>query len=320
MLLALLLRVCGTVQIANLIADDPDESEVAFAAGDTLLVRFSDATPAPGDAGGLDRSAVDTLLSFSTPIDGDYWAHWNANATELTITFGVVVASSAPAIGGFRASCRASGGLVAGAGASACTGTGPLLAGAWGYGAPSSISILELRAADADDADQAFGVNDTLTVVFNESTNRAGLEEGGTLDSEQVWELLSGDPALLGVLFRGVWNDSATLILTVESVAEHAPEVGSFRVEVRPEARLRDALNATVRSHARSPPLQGDWGRPPAPTLFVAMDPDDGDSVSSTGDVMTLTFDKPTNTPAVSSRRELDRLMEFSQALGDDYS
>ena len=156
-------------------------------------------------------------------------------------------------------------------------------------------------------------------MTFSGPTNRAGLEEGATLDSEQVWSLLRGEPALPGVLFRGDWINSSALVLTVESVGDHSPVVGTFRVGIRPEAVLRDAANATVRSTALSPPLVGDWGRPPLPLLFSASDPDDGDRVSSAGDVLTITFDKPTNTPAVSSRRELDRLIEFSQVRPLDF-
>ena len=156
---AVLLLLSGgsaSVQLIDLIADDPDESEPAFAILDTLSIRFSEATTAPGDPAGLDRQAVDELLVFSSPIEGDYWAHWNPNATELTVTIGVVNALSAPVPGSFSASCRSTGALVAGAGASACTGSATLR-GAWGYTTPSSITITELRAADADDADEAFG-------------------------------------------------------------------------------------------------------------------------------------------------------------------
>ena len=108
-----------SIQIVDLIADDPDESELAFAAGDTLSIIFSGETQLPGHPGGLDRSAVDNLLEFSTPVVGDYWAHWYSNAVELRLTFGVVNASTAPVPGSFDVRCRRTGVLVAGAGVGA---------------------------------------------------------------------------------------------------------------------------------------------------------------------------------------------------------
>ena len=98
-LLALLLLALrtSTFTVTELRADDPDESELAFAEGDTLSIRFSDPTgAAPGD--GLDREAIHELVAFSSEVSGDYWAYWNTSQL-LVLTFGLVDAASAPPVG-----------------------------------------------------------------------------------------------------------------------------------------------------------------------------------------------------------------------------
>ena len=236
-MLALLgLGSVASIQIVGLVADDPDESELAFSAGDTLTITFSGATTQPGHPDGLDRAELDSLFALSTTVDGDYWAHWNSSA-QLVIEFGIVDPDSAPVPGNFRIECRLG---------SMCTGLSPPLEGAWGFSAPSAVQIADLVASDADDADGHFGVNDTLTLRFSIPTNRAGYLDGQALGNAEVEAVLQID-ALPGASFSGVWTDPATLVLTVLSPGSAAPAVGSFRVAVQEVARLRDAMNATVR-------------------------------------------------------------------------
>jgi|GEM_PF-3812497 len=58
----------------------------------------------------------------------------------------------------------------------------------------------------------------------------------------------------------------------------------------------------------------------PSITSLVASDPDDGDMRFGDGDRITLVFDMDTNTPAVTSKTEVDALLTFSASLGTDYS
>lgn len=58
----------------------------------------------------------------------------------------------------------------------------------------------------------------------------------------------------------------------------------------------------------------------PQVVAVVADDPDDADNVYSVGDTITITFDRPTDQPAVSTRTNIDRIMTFSPALGSRYS
>ena len=123
-LLALLLLALrtSTFTVTELRADDPDESELAFAEGDTLSIRFSAPTgAAPGD--GLDREAIHELVAFSSEVSGDYWAYWNTSQL-LVPTFGLVDAASAPPVGAWRVECVA---------AACAAAPSPPLAGAWGY-------------------------------------------------------------------------------------------------------------------------------------------------------------------------------------------
>lgn len=58
----------------------------------------------------------------------------------------------------------------------------------------------------------------------------------------------------------------------------------------------------------------------PVLSSFVSSDPDNLDGYLSVNDVITFTFDVPTNTPAVATKAQIDALMTFSQALGSNYS
>ena len=316
-LLALLLLALrtSTFTVTELRADDPDESELAFAEGDTLSIRFSAPTgAAPGD--GLDREAIHELVAFSSEVSGDYWAYWNTSQL-LVLTFGLVDAASAPPVGAWRVECVA---------AACAAAPSPPLVGAWGYRAPATLAIDALVAADADDADVAFSAGDTLTVRFAEPTDRAGAPPGARLGHDALLELLELRPEPHGANLSAAWSDDgATLTIDVHAAgdAASAPALGAFTVAVRAAALLRDAAGSRVHSEAVSPPLTGDWGRPPALVDFVAADPDDGDDVLSAGDTLTLTFDKLTDGPshaAVATRVELDQLVHFSQALGQDYT
>ena len=188
--------------IVALIADDPDQSEEFFADFDTLSLHFWPPTTMPGGAEEqLDRDAVNDMLIFSSPIAGDYWAHWNST-TLLVITFGVVDPESAPLIGSFTVACRAGNDIRSGAApAGECSSTSPPLRGSWGYTHPPSVSITSFTASDPDDADEVCGVGDRLTITFNVPTNRAQLSGiggaiGGATSGPSPAPLLSGGGAL----------------------------------------------------------------------------------------------------------------------------
>ena len=59
----------------------------------------------------------------------------------------------------------------------------------------------------------------------------------------------------------------------------------------------------------------------PGPSIasLVADDPDNGDSIYSDGDTITVVFSEPTNQPPASTKTDLDNLFTFSQFLGIDY-
>ena len=68
------------------------------------------------------------------------------------------------------------------------------------------------------------------------------------------------------------------------------------------------------------------WGlrTGPAITTAIAADPDDGDTVFSDGDTLTLHFDMPTDMPLASTqplaKAAVDSLLSFSPAIGRDYT
>lgn len=58
----------------------------------------------------------------------------------------------------------------------------------------------------------------------------------------------------------------------------------------------------------------------PKLVAFVASDPDNTDAVYGADDLFTLTFDLPTNTPAVGTAAEIDVLLSCDASFGDDYA
>ena len=97
-------------------------------------------------------------------------------------------------------------------------------------------------------------------------------------------------------------------------------QLGTSVVAVRRSATLRDAALRSIKSSAVSPPIRGEWGSPPRIIALVASDPDAADARYGAGDVISLIFDRETDTPAAGTRVEIDRLLSFSQALGRHYS
>ena len=89
---------------------------------------------------------------------------------------------------------------------------------------------------------------------------------------------------------------------------------------MRRSAALRDAALRSVKSSAVSPPIRGEWGSPPRIIALVASDPDAADSRYGAGDIISVIFDRDTDTPAAATRVEIDRLLSFSQSLGRHYS
>ena len=279
---------------------------------------------------------------------GDYWAEWNSTSL-LIVTFGVVDPNSAPVVGQFTVSCQPGNDIIAAASRSEeCASTSPPLVGSWGYTAPTLVSIRSFVADDPDDADEVCSAGDQLTITFSGPTDigrlgtagplfagslgatglDGGIGGGGSgggggggsmgfgeplLSGGALDELLELSPKPIGANLTAEWRDAATLVLTIASPGTPPPQLGQLRVSVRHAAALRDAARSSVRTTATSLPLAGDCGRPPQPVGFTAADDDDADAVCSTGDVLTLIFDRPTDRPPVDSRLALDRLLTFSQ-------
>ena len=166
--------------------------------------------------------------------------------------------------------------------AAACAAApSPPLVGA-GYHAPAALKIDALVAADADDADVAFSAGDTLTVRFAEPTDCAGAPPGARLGHDALLELLELRPEPHGANLSAAWSDDgATPTSTSTPPATPRRRRRSARSPSPSAPLLRDAAGSRVHSEAVSPPLTGDWGRPPALVDFVAADPDDGDDVSA---------------------------------------
>lgn len=117
--------------LVSLTADDPDDGDSIYSAGDTLSLRFDVPTTTPGAPGRLVRAAVDARFAFSEPPGEDYDGVWVA-PDELRVTV-ITPGPTPPVIGRMIASVRPNGDIYRADRPSApASGAAPPLAGDWG--------------------------------------------------------------------------------------------------------------------------------------------------------------------------------------------
>ena len=120
--------------IASFVADDPDDVDAVYGAGDTLTVTFDQTTDLAGlGTSVLTKIQVDTLLTASTPLGLDYTGQWT-DASTFVITV-VTPAALPPTIGVAAVHVKAAAELRAAGGLSLPSeSVSSPLAGNWGDG------------------------------------------------------------------------------------------------------------------------------------------------------------------------------------------
>ncbi|KNC50385.1 uncharacterized protein AMSG_06876 [Thecamonas trahens ATCC 50062] len=301
--------------IISIVANDPDDGDALYSTGDTVTLVFNTSTTVPSINS---KAEVDTYFAFSTPLGLDYRGTWlNGTMAVLTIV-SPVTSDPKPTIGSFTVSIKPSGGLRSAPPTSAlATGTSPPLVGDWGLLA--GPELVSATANDPDDADAVFSSGDTLTLVFSQPTNQPSASSKAAFDAL----FAISNTTSLGSAYAGSWSSASVLVVTFSTTPSNpsdGPKLGVSVVSVI--GSLTNAAGTSLPSRSSSPPLAGDWGLLPGPTIvgFLADDPDNADGFYSAGDTLTISFSMSTNVPPASTKAQLDVLFSFSQSLGADYT
>ena len=142
--------------ITSLKADDPDSADAVFSNGDTITVRFSEATNQPAVT---TKANLDALFTFSQSIGDDYSGSW-FNSRTLTITI-IDAGAANPQVGVLTLTVKETADLKDVTETSlSSTAVSPLLAGT--FGTKIGPFITSLVASDPDSADAVYGVGDTI--------------------------------------------------------------------------------------------------------------------------------------------------------------
>ncbi len=191
--------------------------------------------------------------------------------------------------------------------------------------------IISLSANDPDDMDVIYSDGDTITIIFDSSTNTPG---GITLvqDKLAVDDMFTFTESL-GAEYTGQWNTEDTFVITIINPLESTPPViGITTVTPTGVTPILSADETSEPSTIISPVLVGDFGEytpvdppshSPAINFLSANDPDDMDVIYSDGDTITITFDSNTNTPGgmgIQTKTAVNYLYSFTESLGVEYT
>ena len=129
------------------------------------------------------------------------------------------------------------------------------------FGEKAGPSILSLVALDPFDRTLTYGINDTITITFSESTNEPAVFTKAELDELFTFSQ-NGQPASLGADYTGLFTDPLTLVIRIiDSDGATPPLVGKFGLKVNLAAGLTGVdVNGkanTLASVAESPALSG---------------------------------------------------------------
>ena len=237
--------------ITSLTADDPDGILVdelgGYNVGDTITVRFSEPTnlgknqfQEPFSLGiPIDKADVDRLFLFTQYIGDEYTEVWETDR-KLVITIVDDTVDSPPVIGdnGLRLIVKESADLKDDDETSeASTSVSPTLVGT--FGEKEGPTILSLIAEDPLELTSVYGKDDTITILFSETTNQASFSDDSLSRTEvnSIFEFSTS----LGDDYIGKWITPAKFLITIKNSDNNGtPLVGSFSLLVKLSAGLKD--------------------------------------------------------------------------------
>ena len=232
-------------------SDSPVTPASGFSNGDTITVKFSEATNKPAVE---TQASLDTLFTFSPSLDAVFTGKFIDPETLIltTIDSGTV----APQVGVFTLKLNLNADLRSGTGTSAASiSESPALVGDFGLKAGPTI-----QAIIADDSlpvdDTVFGNGDTITIKFLEPTNTPPVETKADIDKLFIFSQNIGDD------YTGVFTLNSTLVIIVTDTAnlEVPPAIGELTITVKASGNLRDFAGTSLPSTSVSPPLAGSFG------------------------------------------------------------
>ena len=157
--------------------------------------------------------------------------------------------------------------------------------------------VTSIVANDPTDRDSIYGNLDTITITFNQDTNRGHNLPLTGITRSQLDNLLEFSQKL-GTDYTAAWDSVRELtIKIVDSTLSAPPSIGALWVSIRPEGNLRNVPAACAPAHEAFPSiiLDGDFG--PSNVFisdFFAEDPDNLDNDFSAGDSLLVTFSQVT--------------------------
>ena len=192
-------------------------------------------------------------------------------------------------------------------------------------GSTIAPKLIGAQADDPDNLDYVYSSGDTVNILFDRPTNRAGGERSG--DKAFVDELFAFSQKL-AYDYSGSWlpglldGDSIFRITILQATCPGCtPMAGIATVRPQDRAAIRTRSGSSPRASASSPPLTGDYGKTRGPMIvsFVADDFDNGDAEYGSGDTLTITFDLATDRGGTDVRAtsvNVDDMLTFSTGLG----
>merc|ERR1711881_568451 len=191
-----------------------------------------------------------------------------------------------------------------------------VLIGSWGdHSAPEIVSV---TASEGGVSESGFGVGDTITVVFDKQTTLPVVNSKSGVDA--LFDL----SAQLGDDYSAVWTSYTTVKITLVDVthaaAEELTRVGVLRLTVKSAYVLQSADESSPVSTSTGV-LGGSWLAHSAPVIVSCDASDDGSQEGiGNGDVITVVFDQETNSPAITTKGDIDAIFNFTDPVGSEVS
>ncbi|KAH3742736.1 calcium-binding protein [Pelomyxa schiedti] len=294
--------------MTSMIANDPDNQDIVLSNGDCIWITFDQMTD---QSGSLTQQEVLKMFSFDKVLGSSFSGLWYSESIFVVSLLNVT--GSTVQIGSCNVSIK---GVILNKAQTSLPANGTIgpLIGNWGT--RQGPTITSMVASDPDNGDAIFSAGDTITLTFSEPTNQPAVDTKSNVDA-----LLTFTQSL-GLNYTGKWETSSLLRLTIQNPLGGSPIISTTTATVKKAGNLKDQNNLSFPSNGTSPPLTGNWGTLSGPniTLLKATDPDNGDAIFSTGDVLVIVFNVDTTRPPVTTKAQVDSLIKFSSSLGTNYT
>ena len=316
----------GTVSIVDNTATMTTTQDLrsALQRGDVIYIEGTDFTVA--STGTFDATSVPLGSKFyasggAAGITGATAYRRSRQTLRITISDDTGTAPYASTrVGTLGLTVKAAANLRSEDGSSPASTATATVSGSWGkHDAPALVSVV---ASDAG-GQQGIGANDEIAISFNKATNTPTLATKADVDA------LFSFNAVLGASYTGSWGQAphGSLVTAIIKIVDPsggsgvaATAVGQLQATVKATGNIRSADESSDAASG-SMAVSGTWGAHSAPSVTHMVATNDGAQGGlSNGDRITFSFNKDTNSPAVGTKADVDKLLSFSAALGTAYT